>query len=77
MGMRLRHTWFVTLPIETSDSRPGARGVDFLTFPFGISVGRDVFFIEPISASWETRVASSVSPSDRRARRHGPASAER
>lgn len=34
----------VTLPIETSDSRLGARGVDFLTFPFGISVGRDVFF---------------------------------
>ena len=34
----------VTLPIETSDSRLGARGVDFLTFPFGIYVGRDVFF---------------------------------
>ena len=70
----------VTLPTETSDSRLGARGVDFLTFPFGIAVGRDVSFIEPISASWETRVASSVSRGDR-ARRGGDgassASAER
>ena len=70
----------VTLPIETSDSRLGARGVDFLTFPFGISVGRDVFFHRAnlcVVGNARRVVSLSRRSSAARRRRASSASAER